>query len=387
MGFAPPSNSYLLPDALSAPEVTYPLRLNVCDRCWLVQTEDIIDAGSLFAEDYAYFSSTSKTCLDHATRFAVDSVKRFALGRSSFILEVGCNDGYFLRNFLKMGIPCMGVEPASSTAQAARALGIEVLEEFFGTRAVANVSKADLVYAANVYAHVPDINDFTRGIATALKPEGIAVLEFPHLMRLVERIQFDTVYHEHYSYLSLLTARRILSCAGLRIFDVEELSTHGGSLRVYACLYKANHESKTSTNDIIDEERRRGMDSEIYYSSFQSQAEHAKNSALRFLLEIKSQGSSVAAYGAAAKGNTLLNFAGIKPDLLPYVCDAAESKVGKYLPGSHIPIYSPAVLNHKRPDHLIVLPWNIASEIREQLDGIASKGARFWKLIPTVEEI
>lgn len=388
LGHAPPSNAYLSPDRLNAPELTFPLRLRVCESCWLVQTEDFTQADQLFDAEYAYFSSTSKGWLDHAARYAAEVAARFGLGPESHVIEVASNDGYLLRNFVAAGIPCLGVEPTASTAAAARALGIPVLEEFFGAalgqRLAAEGRGADLIAGNNVYAHVPDINDFTAGLAAALKPDGVITLEFPHLMRLVEFCQFDTVYHEHFSYLSALTVARLFGMAGLRIFDIEELPTHGGSLRVYGCHAGASHAETERARAVQDEERRRGMDRAAFYAGFQARADAVKDGLLRFLLDAKREGRSVAAYGAAAKGNTLLNYAGVKPDLLPFVCDAAPSKQGKLMPGSHIPIRPPAVLDEMRPDYVLILPWNIADEVKRQLAGLAAQGTRFVTAVPEV---
>lgn len=388
LGHAPPSNAYLSPDRLNAPELTFPLRLRVCSSCWLVQTEDFTQADQLFDADYAYFSSTSKGWLDHAASYAAEVTARFGLGPDSHVIEVASNDGYLLRNFVQAGIPCLGVEPTASTAAAARQLGIPVMEEFFGAalgqRLAAEGHAADLIAGNNVYAHVPDINDFTLGLAAALKPEGVITLEFPHLMRLVEQCQFDTVYHEHFSYLSALTVARIFAMAGLRIFDVEELPTHGGSLRVYGCHTAASHAETGRACDIRAEELRRGMDRADFYAGFQTRADATKNGLLRFLLDARREGRSVAAYGAAAKGNTLLNYAGVKSDLLPFVCDAAPSKQGKLMPGSHIPILPPSVLNDRRPDYVLILPWNIAEEVKRQLSHLAAQGTRFVTAVPEV---
>lgn len=382
LGHAPPSNAYLSQDDLSRPELTFPLRLRACPACRLVQTEDFAAADQLFTADYAYFSSTSKSWLDHAAAYVAMITARLGLGAQSHVIEVASNDGYLLKNFVAAGIPCLGVEPTQGTADAARALGVPVRQEFFGEAMARGLDKADLILGNNVYAHVPDINDFTRGLAVALKPEGVVTLEFPHLMRLVEFTQFDTVYHEHFSYLSLLAVTAIMEAAGLRVFDVEELATHGGSLRVYACLAGAGHAETPAVAALLAEERGRGMDTDAYYGAFQPRAEAVKDGFLRFLLEAKARGKSVAGYGAAAKGNTLLNFAGVKPDLLPFVCDAAPSKQGRYLPGSHIPVLQPEVLASRRPDYLVIFPWNIAAEIRAQNEALAAKGTRFVTAVP-----
>lgn len=388
LGHAPPSNAYLRPDALSAPELTFPLRLRVCDSCHLVQTEDFAEADRLFAADYAYFSSTSKSWLDHAARYARMVTDRFALGANSHVIEVASNDGYLLKNFVAAGISCLGIEPTDGTAAAAEALGIPVLREFFGEelgrRLAAEGRKADLIAGNNVYAHVPDINDFTRGLAVALKPEGVITLEFPHLMRLVESCQFDTVYHEHFSYLSLTSVRRIFAAAGLRVFDVEELSTHGGSLRVFGCHEAAAHQTTAVADAVLAEERARGMETPEFYEGFQDRADAVKDGLLRFLLDARRDGRSVAAYGAAAKGNTLLNYAGVKPDLLPFVCDAAPSKQGTLMPGSHIPILPPEAMFERRPDYVLILPWNLADEVQSQLSQLAEAGTRFVTAVPEI---
>lgn len=389
LGFAPPSNAYLTTDDLSRPETYYPLKVKVCHECWLVQTEDYADAGELFNAEYAYFSSTSTSWLAHAARYAQDMVERLGLDRRSHVIEVASNDGYLLRNFVAKGIPCLGIEPTASTAIAAEKIGIPVLREFFGEalgkRLASEGRQADLIAGNNVYAHVPDINDFTRGLKAALKPGGTITLEFPHLMRLIEQVQFDTVYHEHFSYLSLYTVARIFDSAGLRIFDVDELPTHGGSLRISGCHKDDTRTSSESVAALLRAEENAGMRKLDVYGTFQKRAEQIKDNLLRFLLEQKHAGKKVAAYGAAAKGNTLLNFAGIKPDLLPLVCDAAPSKQGKYLPGSHLPIYSPAKLHEHRPDLVLILPWNIADEVIRQNAPVREWGGRFVTAVPALE--
>ncbi len=382
LGHAPPSNAYLPPEGLVRPELTYPLRLRACSACRLVQTEDFAAADALFTEDYAYFSSTSRSWLDHAARYAEMITARLGLGPDSHVIEIASNDGYLLKNFVAAGIPCLGVEPTDSTAQAAEDLGIPVLRAFFGEEMAGDLAKADLIAGNNVYAHVPDINDFSRGLAAALKPQGVVTLEFPHLMRLVEFNQFDTVYHEHFSYLSLMAVERIMQAAGLRVFDVEELPTHGGSLRIYACLQGADHAQTGAVDTLRAEEDARGMGADAYYMAFQTKAETVKNDFLRFLLQARAEGKSVAGYGAAAKGNTLLNFGGVKPDLVRFVCDAAPSKQGKLLPGSHIPVLAPDVLRARRPDYLVIFPWNIGEEIRAQNADLAAQGTRFVTAVP-----
>lgn len=383
LGFAPPSNNYLRPVALSEPETTYPLRLFVCQECSLVQTEDFSSGEALFTDEYAYFSSTSTSWLAHAKTYCATVTARFGLGTDSHVVEVASNDGYLLRNFQEAGIPCLGVEPTHSTASAATAIGIHVIEEFFGAAMAGELPKSDLIIGNNVFAHVPDINDFSKGLTNCLKPKGLVTLEFPHLLNLVTQNQFDTVYHEHFSYLSLLSAERILGQAGLRVFDIEQLPTHGGSLRLYACLQAAPHAETSAVQSVRDLEAQHGMEQDAFYCGFQAKAETVKDDFLRFLLDAKATGKSVAGYGAAAKGNTLLNFAGVRGDAVKFVCDAAEFKVGKYLPGSHIPILAPSELRKRQPDYLVIFPWNIASEIIQSLDWL--ENTRFVTAVPELK--
>jgi SAM-dependent methyltransferase len=386
LGFAPPSNAYVYAENLSNPEVHYPLCVKVCHGCWLVQTEDYAPAEELFRADYAYFSSTSSSWLDHAASYARMIAERLQLGPENFVVEVASNDGYLLKNFVAAGIPCLGIEPTASTAAAAEALGIPVRREFFsealGRRLAGDGRSADLIAGNNVYAHVPDINDFTRGLAAALKPEGTVTLEFPHLMPLIEQTQFDTIYHEHFSYLSLTTVAGIFAAAGLRIWDVEELSTHGGSLRVFGCHAEATIATTNRVDSLLIREDEFGMTRLATYTEFQKRADRVKDDLLAFLIEQKRAGRRVAAYGAAAKGNTLLNYAGVRPDLLPYVCDAAASKQGKFMPGSHIPIRSPEALWEDPPDYVVILPRNIAHEVRTQLIDLVYNGTRFVTAVP-----
>lgn len=389
LGFAPPSNAYLSGDDLNKPERYYPLKLFVCEHCWLVQTEDYAQADELFSHDYAYFSSVSQSWLAHAARYTDMITQRLGLGRNSHVIEIAANDGYLLKNFVAAGIPCLGIEPTSSTAATAEKLGIPILREFFGQslaqRLVAENRQADLILGNNVYAHVPDINDFTAGLKTALKPGGTITLEFPHLMRLLQHTQFDTVYHEHFSYLSLYSVSQIFVHAGLRVFDVEELPTHGGSLRVYGCHADDVHVTEPAVASMLEEEARRGMRSLEAYQTFQSRANRVKDDLLLFLIEQKRAGKRVAGYGAAAKGCTLLNYAGAKTDLLPYVCDAAPSKQGKYLPGSHVPILHPDVLRERKPDIVLILPWNIQAEVTQQMAYIREWGGKFAVAIPSIK--
>lgn len=390
LGFAPPSNDYLSADDLQAPETHFPLKLFVCDACWLVQTQDFSRADELFRHDYAYFSSTSSSWLAHAKAYAEKMTRELALGKNSMVIEVASNDGYLLRNFVETGVPCLGIEPTGGTAAAARQLGVPVLEEFFGEalgkRLAAEGKQADLIAGNNVYAHVPDINDFTKGLKAALKPAGTITLEFPHLMQLIAHNQFDTVYHEHYSYLSLYTVAQIFKAAGLRVWKVEELPTHGGSLRVYGCHAEDTRAEDTSVATVLAAEEVAGLRDTATYLAFQPRADKVKNDLLAFLIEQKNKGRSVAAYGAAAKGNTLLNYAGVRPDLLAFVCDAAPSKQGKFMPGSHIPIYPPAALAERRPDIVLILPWNIAAEVvRQQQATLDAWGGKFAVAVPEMK--
>lgn len=386
LGFAPPSNAYLTSADLKKPEMYFPLKLFVCEHCWLVQTEDYAQANELFSHDYAYFSSTSSGWLVHAAHYAEMISRRLSLGKKNFVIEVGANDGYLLKNFLTAGIPCLGIEPTASTAVTAENSGIPILQEFFGEalaeNLAANGKQADLVIGNNVFAHVPDINDFTAGLKVLLKPGGTITLEFPHLMWLIEHVQFDTVYHEHFSYLSLHTVCHIFAEAGLRVWDVEELTTHGGSLRIYGCHASDLRGEAPAVVTLLAEEERRGLRHLSNYIEYQPYADRLKDELLIFLIEQKLAGKRVAAYGAAAKGNTLLNYAGINPDLLPYVCDAAASKQGKFLPGTHIPILPPTALIEREPDIVLILPWNIADEVCEQHGYIRKWGGRFVVAMP-----
>lgn len=365
LGHQPPSNSYLSSDQLLLPEITYPLQVFVSTDSWLVQLPAHTAAEQLFTPDYAYFSSTSSTWCDHAKRFVNSAVESLDLGTQSFVVELASNDGYLLKYVKQLNIPCLGIEPTHATAESARQKGIETIEDFFGLKLSKQLDKADLIVANNVLAHVPDINDFVAGIAHLLKPSGRVSIEFPHLLRLLAGNQFDTIYHEHYSYLSLRVVQRIVSSVGLEVVDVEKLPTHGGSLRVWLAHLGAAVVSPNVAT-VLNEEYSAGLETLSAYSGFQKRAEAAKNSLLEFLLNSKRQGRRVLGYGAAAKGNTLLNYAGIKADLLSAVADRAVSKQGKFLPGSHIPVISPDQLSNETYDTLLVLPWNLIDEVKSQ---------------------
>lgn len=392
LGAAPPSNAYLTLSRLATPEKHYPLRVLVCTECWLVQTEDYANADELFAADYAYFSSFSSSWLAHAEHYVDSMINRFALTADALVIEVAANDGYLLQYVKDRGIHCLGIEPTTSTANAARAKGIDIVEDFFGVALaqtlVAQGKAADLTAANNVLAHVPDINDFVSGFALLLKPAGVATFEFPHLLRLVADNQFDTIYHEHYSYLSLTAVQRIFADNGLQVFDVEELSTHGGSLRVYAQRSDVGERAiSENVARLLAQETEAGMTTPEFYSGFQARANKVKDDFVSFLITAKREGKSVAAYGAAAKGNTLLNYAGIRPDLLPYVVDRNPAKQHKFLPASRIPIVDEIQLQQTKPDYVVILPWNLRTEITAQLAYIRDWGGQFVTAVPylTVE--
>lgn len=389
LGFSPPSNDYLNPADLNVREIYYPLRLFVCEACWLVQTQDFAAADELFRDDYAYFSSVSTSWQRHAKDYVDMIVARQGLDGSNLVVEIASNDGYLLRHFVEREIPCLGIEPTMATAQAARDLGVETLTEFFTESFAGEIrqrkSAADLVVGNNVFAHVPDILDFARGIERILNDDGIVTLEFPHLLELIANNQFDTVYHEHFSYLSLLSVSSIFANAGLRVFDVSKLTTHGGSLRIFGCKQHSVHETTAAVAELLQTERRFGLAERAVYEGFQQQAIRIKHDLLEFLLSARAQGKKVVAYGAAAKGNTLLNYAGVRDDLLLGVCDAAPSKQGKYLPGSHLEIHPPAWIHEIKPDYVLVLPWNILDEIETRLAHVRDWGAHFVTAIPSIK--
>ena len=388
LGVMPPSNAYLSKEDLEKPEPKYPLRLLVCTNCWLVQTEDFVGRSELFTSEYAYFSSTSRSWLKHAADYCEKIIPRLGLGPKSLVVEIASNDGYLLKNFLAAGIPCFGIEPTTSTAAAAAVLGIPVIQEFFGENLGQTLTgegkQADLIIGNNVFAHVPDINDFAKGLKALLKPKGTITLEFPHLMKMIEFNQFDTAYHEHFSYLSFGTAKTILQKAGLSIWDVQELGTHGGSLRIYAGHSNEAHPETPAVVAVLAEEKQRGMQKSQIYQTFQAKADRIRDELRAFLETQKASGKKVEAYGAAAKGNTLLNFAEVKTDLLPVVYDAAPSKQHKFMPGSKIPIRPPAEMTKNNPDFMIILPWNIAEEIRQQNFEAEKRGVRFVTAIPEI---
>ncbi|WP_237044982.1 class I SAM-dependent methyltransferase [Aquipseudomonas alcaligenes] len=387
LGTAPPSNAYLSAAQLSQAEQWVPLRVMVCQCCWLVQTEDYRAADSLFDADYAYFSSYSSSWLAHAERYVGQMVGRFGLGPQSRVVEVAANDGYLLQYVARRGIPCLGIEPTASTARAARDKGLEVRELFFGARTARALAEegwtADLMVANNVLAHVPAINDFLQGFAALLKPTGVATFEFPHLLRLMAEHQFDTLYHEHYSYLSLTAVQGLCKRNGLEIFDVEELPTHGGSLRIYVQrLDGPRRPLADAVGTLLMREDASGVRTAEFYAGLAPAAERIKHELLRFLLRAKTEAKRVVGYGAAAKGNTLLNYAGVRPDLLAWVADANPHKQSKYLPGSRIPVVAPARIAAERPDYVLVLPWNLLDEVTQQQARVRDWGGRFVVAVP-----
>jgi SAM-dependent methyltransferase len=390
LGSAPFSNAYLSKEALRAPEKWYPLRVLTCTECWLAQTDDFADREELFPPDYAYFSSFSTTWLRHSACYVSLVVDRFVLDSRSKVIEVASNDGYLLQYVKARGIPCLGIEPTASTAAAARGRGIKVVQEFFGVdvadRLVAAGHSADLMIANNVLAHVPDINDFVYGFARLLKPDGVATFEFPHLMRLIDGNYFDTIYHEHFSYLSLTSATGIFARNGLTIFDVEQLPTHGGSLRVYAQRADTGtREPSARLATLANMEVDAGMTSRSFYTSFQAKADRVKDDFLAFLIEARRTGKTVAAYGAAAKGNTLLNYAGIRSDLVRFVVDLNPAKQGRFMPGSRIPIVDEGHLQREKPDFIVILPWNLRAEVTEQLKYVKAWRGRFVTAISKLD--
>lgn len=369
---APPSNSYLTYEELNKPEVFFPLCLFVCPNCLLVQIDEYKKSTEIFDSSYAYFSSYSKSWLQHCENYVNQIIPRLNLTENSLALEIASNDGYLLQYFKTKNIPCLGVEPTANTAEIAKKKGIETIVDFFGVGLANKLAekncKADLIIGNNVFAHVPNIHDFVGGLKIALKPQGIITLEFPHVLQLITKVQFDTIYHEHFSYFSLFTIIKIFDEHDLRIIDVDELSTHGGSLRIYA-THKNNIRGEISCNinRVLEQENQMKLHELSGYLGFQEKTNKIKDDLLKFLIEQKQNGKRVAAYGAAAKGNTMLNYGGIKNDLVDFVVDASPFKRGMFMPGSHIPIVNEELIKDKKPDFILILPWNIKNEIMEQL--------------------
>jgi SAM-dependent methyltransferase len=388
LGSTPLANSYVEPTRADEPEPIYPLHARVCESCFLVQVESVVPAAEIFG-DYAYFSSVSESWLEHAQRFVQQAVMARGLDDQSLVVEIASNDGYLLRNFVELAVPTLGVEPAANVAAVARELGIETIVEFFGTEVAKNLAasgrRADLVVANNVLAHVPDLNDFVAGVALVLKPEGAISIEVPHLLRLIEKVAFDTIYHEHYSYFSLLTIEKVFDAHGLVVFDVEELTTHGGSLRVWATHRGGAPSASGRMQHVRDAERAAGLATVDAYTPFTSRVERCRNGFLSFVADARNAGTLIAAYGAAAKGNTFLNWVGITADDITYVVDRSPHKQGLLLPGSRLPIHAPEHVAVTKPDHLVILPWNLRAEIVAQMNVIRDWNGRFVVAVPAVE--
>ena len=388
LGLSPLANAYPRAEDLQKPEAFYPLTTYVCCQCWLVQLPAAASPETIFG-DYAYFSSYSESWLRHAADYVAMATDRFALGPNHRVIEIASNDGYLLRNFVARGIPALGVEPAKNVAAVAAAAGIPTRVAFFGEETArtlcADGLAADLVIANNVLAHTPALNDFVRGLALVLKPAGRATLEFPHLLRLVEGNQFDTIYHEHFSYFSRGAGRAVFAAHGLAVFDVEELPSHGGSLRIFAQRAGGAEAESARVVDLLRREDAAGMRTRAYYAAFDEQVRETKRRLLEFLIDAKRAGKRIAGYGAPAKGNTLLNYCGVRSDFVDYTVDASPHKQGLFLPGTRIPIHSPAHLRANRPDYVWILPWNLRNEIATQMADIQDWGGKFVVAIPRVE--
>ena len=390
LGFSPPSNSYLKAANLNEPETFFPLRIMVCEKCFLVQIDEFAKHDDIFNADYAYFSSFSTSWLAHAKAYTQMMIKRFGFNAQSQVVEIASNDGYLLQYFKEAGIPVLGIEPTANTAAVAKEKGIESIVDFFSVKLAKSLkskgTKADLLLGNNVLAHVPDINDFVGGLKIMLNPHGVITFEFPHLLQLIDKNQFDTIYHEHFSYLSLLAVKRIFEYQGLEIFDVEEVVTHGGSLRIFA---KHMEDSTKAISDnvvnMLNKETVFGLNDITIYQNYQERAEKVKNDFTQFLIQAKNNNKNVVGYGAAAKGNTLLNFAGTKKDLLKFVVDASPHKQNKFLPGVHIPIVNEELIKKAQPDYVVILPWNLKEEISEQLKYIRKWGGEFVVAVPQIE--
>ncbi len=386
LGLSPLANSFVPPGARE-PDPAYPLHARVCDRCLLVQVDTVVAPEHIF-RDYAYFSSYSESWLEHCRRYARMAIERFALSAASKVVEVASNDGYLLTNFIAAGIPCLGVEPAANVAEVARAKGVPTEVAFFGVetaqRLAAAGHAADLIAAKNVLAHVPDINDFVGGVRVLLKPDGVFTVEFPHLLNLIREVQFDTIYHEHFTYLSLLALERIFVRHGLRVFDIERLPTHGGSLRVFVCHAASARTEQPGVAAVRNSEKDARLDVPGGYEGFAERVEQVRNGLFAFLDAARSSGRRIAAYGAAAKGNTLLNYCGIGADRIAFVADKSPAKQGRLLPGSRIPVCGPETIFAQRPDYVLILPWNLREEIADQLAPIRAWGGQFVTAIPDV---
>lgn len=392
LGLSPVSNAFVKPEDAARGEMFYRLHVQVCAQCWLVQLADGGGgAQSHFHDEYVYFSSFSTSWLAHAERYVAAMIGRFALDADSSVMEIASNDGYLLQYFVQAKIPCLGVEPTANTAAAARKIGVDTRELFFGRATaallLAEKGPVDLLLGNNVLAHVPDMNDFVGAMPLMLKPDGVVTLEFPHLLKLIAENQFDTLYHEHYSYLSLTALMPVFERAGLRLFDVEHLPTHGGSLRIYACRHGARHIDSGNVSTCLEQERAAGLTRLDTYAAFGEQVRETKRALLSFLIAAKRDGCRIAAYGAAAKGNTLLNYCGVSTDFIDFAADMNPVKQGRLLPGSRIPVVAPDQILLSKPDYLLILPWNIKEEVMEQMQSIRAWGGKFVIPVPLVEII
>ena len=388
LGMSPIANDYIAAENANVMEPFYPLRVYVCDSCWLVQLPAAQSADNIFRDDYAYFSSMSRSWLDHAKRYVEMVSDRFTIGSQQFVVELASNDGYLLQYFVQRDVPVLGIEPCGNVAEAAEKIGVPTLTEFFGTelaaRLVTDGPKPDLIVGNNVLAHVPDLRDFVGGMKTFLADGGVITMEFPHLARLIELNHFDTIYHEHFSYFSLLAVQNVFKLHGLRVFDVEELKTHGGSLRIFACHDDDSKADSDAVGELIERERQAGLDNLETYRNFEERVQKTKRELLKFLIGVREEGKSVVGYGAPAKGNTLLNFCGVRTDFLEYTVDVAQSKQGTLLPGTRIPVFAPDKILETRPDYVLILPWNIKDEIMDSMSAVREWGGRFLVPIPEV---
>ena len=385
---SPASNSFLSKKQLNEPEVFYPLKIYVCGKCKLVQIDEYKKSDDIFDKDYAYFSSFSTSWLNHAKKYVESISKKLNLTSTSLVTEIASNDGYLLQYFKEIGVPCVGVEPTASTARVAKEKGIDVIEDFFGTKLAKKIEKSDLILGNNVLAHVPDINDFVKGLKIALKDSGTITMEFPHLLNIIKENQFDTIYHEHFSYLSFYTVQQIFEKQGLKLYDVEKLVTHGGSLRIYATHLESETIKVTdNVTNLLNEEKEFGLFEMNVYKNFQEKANKVKYDLLTFLLAAKKENKKVVAYGAAAKGNTLLNYAGVKNDLIEFVVDKSPYKQGKYLPASHISVVDELKIKESKPEYILILPWNIKDEVIKQLEYVNKWNCKFVVAVPRLEII
>lgn len=389
LGLSPLCQTQIRPEQLNRGETYYPLRVFVCDKCFLVQLDEYVSPDVIFGEDYPYYSSYSDSWVKHAKTYVDKMVTDFGIGKDSFVVEIASNDGYLLQHFVKAGVPCLGIEPAEGVANSAREKGIETITRFFGKDTAIETSrqyrKADLVLGNNVLAHVPDLNDFVGGLRELLSDDGVITMEFPHLMKLIQENQFDTIYHEHFSYFSFSTVSEVFAQHGLTVFDVQELPTHGGSLRIYAAKTDSRQLLSSRAVELLERERSMGFETIEFYTGFEEQVRETKRALLDFLIGAKRAGKTIVGYGAPGKGNTLLNYCGIREDFLNYTVDRNPHKQGTYTPGTRIPILDPSAISRTRPDYILILPWNLRKEIKESMAHVQEWGCQFVVPIPAVE--